>query len=399
MWERPRFFSLVSGLARAARETPDKVAIHYRVWHGTGASLRVDAWQSATYREFWQRVCTIAHGVATAGAAKGDVCLVMWLPPSQMDALALMFALLVKGLVIMWLDPRTMTFDGLLGNVEKVAPKVMIAGRLVKSVFRIVQVLRRRVRCIKLIVGPKLLQLKDAPPLLEHVPMELAEDDGGLVVFTTGSTGPPKAVRLTHRCLAAQLDAYQELAQGFELGGPGDLVACHSALNFNAFDLALGNTTVTLPDPANPKNIRPEFLVDIDTRFQAVLLTGSRVVFENLAAHGERVKSASFLASLRLGFAGGAPVSPLLHERVRKAIPSLKELFSAYGATEGLPLLIAGSRETWEREGYRARRRRRAGPRLSPRCAARAATGRHAILGRRRGARDARVGRRVGGCA
>ena len=354
-WERPRLCSLSAGLARAARTTPDKPAIHYRIWHGSGKSLRIDAWQSVSYGEFWKRIGVIAHGLTLSGVTKGDVCLVMWLPPSQMDALALMFALFLKGAVIMWLDPRTMTFEQLLSNIEKVGPRVMIAGTIVKTLFRAIQTLKRRVLCIKVVVGPRLLKLRDAPALSMDVPVEEANEDGGLIVFTTGSTGPPKAVRLTHRCFAAQLDAYQALASGLDLGKPGELVACHSALNFNAFDLALGNTTITLPDPANPRNIRPEFLMDIDSRFKAVMLTGSRVVFENLADYCERHQPQGFLSSLRLGFAGGAPVSPLLHQRVCRSIPSLKELYSAYGATEGLPLAIAGSHSTWDRPDFKKR--------------------------------------------
>jgi len=259
-------------------------------------------------------------------------------------------------LVIVWLDPRTMTLEQLLSNIEKVAPRVLIAGKLVSRLFKLFQVFRRRVLCIKLVIGPKWLHLANAP-ILPRVPLAQGDDSGGLVVFTTGSTGPPKAVRLTSKCLAAQLDAYQILAENLGLGGAGDLVACHAALNFNAFDLALGNTTVTLPDPANPKNIKPAFLVDIDVKFKPVILTGSRVVFENLALYCEKHSPANFLSALQLGFAGGAPVSPRLHERVCKAIPTLKELMSAYGATEGLPLTVSGSHMTWDRADFKRRSR------------------------------------------
>lgn len=353
-WTRPPLTPLIVGLETAAKLYPNKPAVHYRVWHpqGKNKEVKVEQWQSCTYSEFWNRVTTLADNVLKYGARPGDRALVFWIPPSQMDVLALMYALLKAGIVIVWLDPRAMSFGDILKNIESLAPRVLFADKIVRRVFRALQIFRGRLKSIKVVLGTK--EIKGTAPIPKNIelldgPQEL-DMEGGAIMYTTGSTGPPKAVRLTAECLAGQLDAYELAARDVGLGGPGEFVAMHTGMNFNALDLALGNTTVTLPDPANPGRISPAWIEEADRLFRPSVMTASRIVFENLAAASEarKDKSIPYMEHLRLGFAGGAPVTPSLHARMMEALPGLKEFYSAYGCTEGLPLMLSGWNQTYQ---------------------------------------------------
>ena len=292
------------------------------------------------------------YNVLKYGAKPGDRALVFWIPPSQMDVLALMFGLLKAGIVIVWLDPRTMSFSELLNNIELIAPRILFADPLVRRVFKTIQLVRGRLKSIRVVLGSK--ELNGSAKMLKlskrAEEQDYQDNEGGAIMFTTGSTGPPKAVRLTAHCLAGQVDAYELAAKKAGLGGPGEFIAVHTGMNFNALDLALGNTTITLPDPANPGRINPKWIEEVDAMFKPCVMTASRVVYENLAAASEARldKSSPYLANLRLAFSGGAPVTPMLHDRVCRALPNLTDIFSAYGCTEGLPLMLSGWRSTYQ---------------------------------------------------
>lgn len=280
--ERAALTDLIDGLELAVKRSPNKIALHYRIWHprGKGREVKVDPWQSCTYSQFWNRVSSIAENVLKYGAIPGDRALVFWIPPSQMDVLALMYGLLKAGVVIVWLDPRTMTLSQLLNNIELIGPRVLFADKIVRRIFRCFQIFRGRLKSIKVVLGTKEINGQSAIRTPSSPPPAKADldFDGGAIMFTTGSTGPPKAVRLTSKCLAGQLDAYEMAARQIGLE-PGNFVAVHTGMNFNALDLSLGNTTVTLPDPANPALINPKWIEEVDKLFAPAVITASRVVF------------------------------------------------------------------------------------------------------------------------
>src|SRR4051812_31670990 len=123
-WTREPLTPLLVGLEKAVQLFPEKVAIHYRIWHPQGRNkpVKVDKWRSCTYSEFGLRVSAICDNVLKYGAKPGDRAIVFWIPPSQMDVLALMFGLIKAGVVIVWLDPRTMKFSEILENIELIKP-------------------------------------------------------------------------------------------------------------------------------------------------------------------------------------------------------------------------------------------------------------------------------------
>jgi acyl-CoA synthetase (AMP-forming)/AMP-acid ligase II len=367
-WNRSQQTSIIYGLEHAAREWPNKVAIYYRDWKKPSKSETiawVGEWHSCTYQDFLKRVQHIGKSFIDSGAQPGkDSVLVLWLPPNQMEALALMFALMRQRLAIVWLDPRTMTLSQIISHVEFIAPRIVLATPGVSRMLRVVQTIGRRLRSLQIIVNPSKFDQQPATSSAAGEAAMLAAatttttpmhdeitDETALVVFTTGATGAPKPVRLTRRNLAAQADAYQRLAEIHGLGSAGSIIAVHAGMNFNALDLALGNTTICLPDPSNPGNIPPAWIVEIDHKFHPTVLTGSRIIWENLCKDAHVAKT---IQHLRLGFSGGAPCTPTLHHEVCEIIKCLDEFISVYGCTEGLPLAYSGSKTTWNAE-YEAR--------------------------------------------
>ncbi len=63
--------------------------------------------------------------------------------------------------------------------------------------------------------------------------------DPAAIIFTTGSTGPPKGVLYTHQMFCAQVDRLVE-HYGIEPGGVD--LACFPL--FGLFDAVMGTTTV-----------------------------------------------------------------------------------------------------------------------------------------------------------
>ncbi|MEN8165396.1 MAG: fatty acid CoA ligase family protein, partial [Acidobacteriota bacterium] len=173
-----------------------------------------------------------------------------------------------------------------------------------------------------------------------------AADEVAAVVFTSGSTGPPKGVVYRHGNFAAQIDALREV-YGF---GPGEVNLPTFPL-FALFDPALGMTTV-IPemDPTRPAKADPSKIIGPIKEYGVTTMFGSPALLDTVgrwgAAHGSK------LPTMRRVISAGAPVAPRVIERFASMMDEGGQIFTPYGATESLPVASIGSDEILSETRY-----------------------------------------------
>lgn len=157
-------------------------------------------------------------------------------------------------------------------------------------------------------------------------------DDEAALLFTSGSTGPPKAVVYRHSHFAAQIRALQ---RRFQLAAGEINVATFPP--FALFGPVLGMTTV-LPemDFTRPAAADPARLFALTNTCGANVMFASPALLDVLVAHG-RTHGTS-LPSVRLVLSAGAPVPAALAAAMRALLAPGGVVATPYGMTEALPV-------------------------------------------------------------
>ena len=166
-------------------------------------------------------------------------------------------------------------------------------------------------------------------------PASIAGGDTAVILYTSGTTGAPKGVTLTHGNLLANAEAVVRYLA---------LDARDSVLSILAFYYAYGASVLHTHLISGgcvvlaPNLLFPHLLMDTIARER---ITGFSGVPSTFALLLERVKLADYdLSSLRYMTQAGGAMSPVLIRRLRTALPHPR-LFVMYGQTE------ATSRLTW----------------------------------------------------
>lgn len=285
------------------------------------------------------------------GVGAGDRVMLMVRPSAEF--ICLTFALFKIGAPVVLIDPG-MGYKNLLGCIERVRPDVLIA--IPKAVL-FSRVFRKQFQSVKktFCCGFSLFNLlgrdirkggKQEGKSLEEI-FRPSEDDLAAIIFTTGSTGPPKGVRYEHSIFAAQL----RLIRDYYQIGDGDIDLPAFPL-FALFTTALGGCAV-IPDmdPTRPARVDPGKFVDAINRYNVTYSFGSPAIWNVVSRYC--VKQGIILKSVRKVLMAGAPVPWDLLQRVTRILPEDSEIFTPYGATESLPIASIRGREilagTWEK--------------------------------------------------
>ncbi|VAW33351.1 AMP-dependent synthetase/ligase in alkane synthesis cluster [hydrothermal vent metagenome] len=280
------------------------------------------------------------------GIRRGDRVMLMVRP--SMAFIGLTFALFALGAVVILIDPG-MGYKNLLRCIGSVAPEVFIGIPRAHIFKRLFPGPFRRVRC-NICVGRGLGLLGRQLPSPDQarydytvVPTRAA--DQAAIIFTTGSTGPPKGVVYEHRVFKAQLARIRKY-YGIQ---PADIDQPAFPL-FALFSIALGACAV-IPalDPSRPARVRPDKFIKTILEHKVTYSFGSpaiwRVIADFCAANNIK------LLSLKKILMAGAPVSGELIERMLAALPADGDIHIPYGATEALPIISISGREvvsqTW----------------------------------------------------
>lgn len=342
------FAHLGERLKHYAREMPDAVAIAVQLRRDRRGNA---IYRTRTFRELDARTDQLAAGLLASGATPG--MRVAILVPFGMDFIEIVFASLKAGIVSILIDPG-MGRGNVLACLEEAEPEGFVAVPLAHAVRTI---FASRFPKTKFLVtvgrrwfwgGVTLDQAQragaDASP-----PIGPAASDPAAIIFTTGSTGPPKGVLYEHRQFVRQTELIQER---FDIR-PGTAEVAGFPL-FALFDPGMGVTCV-LPkmDFTRPASIDPENFLAAAKDFSAAQSFGSPALWNAVSRYCEAKKKT--IPSLEQAFSAGAPVPSHVLVRLLAAMRPGAEIWTPYGATEALPVATISSKEVLGETAARSR--------------------------------------------
>ncbi|TNE86185.1 MAG: peptide synthase [Deltaproteobacteria bacterium] len=330
-------FATVADLLRErAAEHPDKPAMLFPAGRTGGKPT----WSPLSFGELDQLADRFAHGFASTGLKRGDRALVLVKPGA--DLYGTLFGLLRMGAIPVLLDPG-MGMKGVLACIEQIGARAVIAISPVHAVRCFV---RKPFKSMEIAItagrrwfwgGETLAALRDGAPSEPYPKQVFDASDEAAIIFTSGSTGPAKGVSLRHGAFSFQVEALQTM---LEVGADDVTVECFAA--FAIFDVAMGMTCV-IPDMnlSKPATAEPAKIVEAIEAYSPTLAFASPIVWVNLVRYCQAndVKLPSFRRLITVG----APIPPDLHRRFRELLSPGVQVFTPYGATEGLPVSLIGT--------------------------------------------------------
>ena len=325
-------------------DTLDQVALRQGERIGL---VEVKSGRNLTFAELSRRSSAYARYLADHGVRPGDRTMLMVRPSA--DFICLTFALFKLGAPVILIDPG-MGYANLLRCIEGVRPQAMIGipqamvfARLFRRPFASVE---RRFCCGSSagLFGPDIRRAIDdgADAFPCHIP---SDDDLAAIIFTTGSTGPPKGVRFEHSIFAAQLRLIREY-----YGITENDVDQPAFPLFALFSTALGARAI-IPDmdPTRPARVDPQKFIASIIQHQVSYSFGSPAIWNVVSRYC--INNSIILKSLKKVLMAGAPVPGDLLERVRAILPDGAVIHTPYGATESLPIVSIEGEEvlsqTW----------------------------------------------------
>ena len=331
-WNRDDFTNVASALSWQAHRQPNAVAIHYP----QSRVFRKPTYQSRTYRELDDLSNAYARGLTAYGIGPGVRTALMVTP--GLDFFALFFALFKAGAIPVLIDPG-IGMKPLKQCLAEAAPQAFI-GVTRAQVAR--KVLGWATESVELLVtaGPtlglggigleKLRKMGDAGT--GEMMHRVQPDDIAAILFTSGSTGPPKGVIYRHRHFSAQVEM---LRSAFGIT-PGE-VSLPTFPPFALFDPALGMTTIVPDmDPTRPAQADPAKLVDAIERFGVTNIFGSPALLDTLSRYC--VDQGIRLDSVTRVISAGAAVPVRTIRRMQQSLYRDADVHTPYGATECLPV-------------------------------------------------------------
>ncbi|MGW4092485.1 fatty acid CoA ligase family protein [Nocardia sp. NPDC004750] len=333
------YWQAIDRFRAVVRTDPTRVAVRYA--DGVGPD-GLPAYRHLTYRELDAWSDTIAQRLAASGVGTGTRTIVLVLPSPELYAI--MFGLLKIGAVAVVIDPgmgvrkmlrclRAVDAEAFIGIPQAHALRVLFR-RGFRTVHTVVTVGRRWFWR-----GESLRAWGRTPTGSMPVGRPATADDLLLIAFTTGSTGPAKAVQLTHGNLAAMVEQVH-VARG-EVAPEASLITLPLV---GVLDLLLGSRCVLPPlIPSKVGATDPAHVADAIERFGVSTMFASPAVLipllEYLRAHPTP------LASLESIYSGGAPVPDWCIAGLRAVLGEDAKVVAGYGSTEALPMSTIESRE------------------------------------------------------
>ena len=301
-------------------------------------------WQTQTWDQLRRRTDALAHGLRRVGVAKGDRVSVFVRP--GMDFPAAIFALFKLGASPVFIDPG-MGRAAALGCLSRTAPRGLLAVAPLHAASAVFRAAFQSVQ-VRVTVGAHTgwwgghtldavaaLGASDGP----FAPEALDPDAEAAVLFTSGSTGPAKGARYTHRIYASQTAFIQQM-YGIE---PGEVDVPGLSV-FGLFSIGMG-MTVAWPeiDPTRVSALNPAHLVQLIEEAGATSAFGGiaiwRPVLRWCQANGRT------LPSLRRVLSAGTAIPVWMHEGFRAVLAPGVQVHTPYGATESLPVASTGTDE------------------------------------------------------
>jgi len=333
-----KLLNIAAYLDLRASENPDQKAVIFPT------DTRVNgrrAYIHFTFEQLRKEVDRLAHGLTRAGVEKGMKTILAVTPGPEFVALT--FAMFKVGAIPVLIDPG-MGKENLFDCIKSVKPQAFIA--IPKA--HILRLLKPKLfEGLKVVVtvgsryfwgGWTLEEVREQGRKLgEFGCVSTSKDETAAIVFTTGSTGPPKGVVYFHEQMAGQV---QSIQKEYSIG-PGDV-------DFPIFPLfVLFSTAWGIPalipdmDPTKPAQADSMLLIEGIRDHGVTTSIGSPAVFRRIGSYCAKRKIQ--LPSVKRFLMVGAPVPPSVLRDFQSVLPA-GATYTPYGATEALPVCnISGS--------------------------------------------------------
>ncbi|MFD4367200.1 fatty acid CoA ligase family protein [Rhodococcus sp. NPDC058521] len=335
----PTYCGSIDRFRAFAGRNPERPA----VTHATGTDASgLPVYSDVTFSELDRWSDALAQQLAADGVRTGTRTIVLVTPGPELYAI--LFGLFKLGAVPVVIDPG-MGLRPMLRCLAATSPQAFIgvpAAHAVRVLFR------RTFRGVgtKVTVGrrwfwgghklAKWSRQLDGSALPEAV---AEEDDLLMIAFTTGSTGPAKAVEMSHGNLSAMVDQMETLSS--RLAPEASLVTLPM---FGVLDLFLGSRVILPPlIPSNVGSTDPAHVVDAINRFDVHTMFGSPAVLGPLLTYARAHNVV--MPSVQAIFSGGAPVPDHVIGGLREVLSDTAEVHAGYGSTEAIPMSSIESRE------------------------------------------------------
>ncbi len=305
--------------------------------------------RSVTFSELHRRSTGYAYYFRGQGINPGDRLMLMVTP--SIDFICLALACFKSGITVILIDPG-MGYKNLLRCIKGVKPEVLVGipkallfTKLFPGSFTS---LKKKYCCGHSfgVFGPDLR--KSAEFKKNNFPLFAPEaEDLAAIIFTTGSTGPPKGVQYEHSIFSAQL----RFIKNYYNIEPEDIDQPAFPL-FALFATALGACAI-IPDmdATKPAKVDARKFINSIEKYGVTYSFGSPAIWNVVSNYC--IKNSIVLNSVRKVLMAGAPVPYELLKRVQKILPPDGLIYTPYGATESLPIVSIESREviadTWKK--------------------------------------------------
>jgi acyl-coenzyme A synthetase/AMP-(fatty) acid ligase len=296
--------------------------------------------RTVSWRLLARRVDELAAGLTAHGVRPGDRVSV--LVPAGADLTAVLYACLRIGAVVVVADAglgvaalgravKGSRPDHLIGIENALVAARALGWPGQRFSARRLDAPVARALGVKASLG-QLAEAGRREPLLPAPP---SPDDLAAILFTSGSTGPPKGVAYTHGQLSALAAVLREQ---YDVTPGTGLVAGFAP--FALLGPALGATSVTPDmDVTAPATLTATAVADAVAAVDARIVFASPAALANVLATAHRLDAGhrAALSGVTTLLSAGAPLSAPLLERVAQLVPAA-EIHTPYGMTEGLLL-------------------------------------------------------------
>ncbi|MFD0363205.1 fatty acid CoA ligase family protein [Nocardia sp. GCM10030253] len=325
-----------------ARTEPDREAVIYPDGQNPDG---LPAYRHLTYRDLDNWSDAIAERLTAAGVTHGTRTIVLVLPSPELYAI--LFGLLKIGAVPVVIDPG-MGVRRMLRCLRAVDAEAFIGIPQAQALRVLFRRSFRRVRTTLTVGkrwfwgGPTLREWERKPTGVAPVRTRAAADDVLVIGFTTGSTGPAKAVELTHGNLASMVEQV-DAARG-HIAPDTSLITLPLV---GILDLLLGSRCVLPPlIPSKVGSTDPAHVVDAIAKFGVRTMFASPALLIPLLRYLE--EHAVELPTLGSIYSGGAPVPDWCIAGLRAVLREDALVYAGYGSTEALPMSTIESRELFD---------------------------------------------------
>ena len=291
-----------------------------------------------TWETFYRKSCRFANALAEKGIIKGDK--IVQLMTNCLEWLPIYFGILYTGA---WAVPLNFRFesDKILLCTNTAEAKVFIFGEeFIDRIEAVREELEIHVQ-LWIFTGPKTLcpdwaiqyeTFIEAAPGDDPPDVDIDIEDDAALYFTSGTTGTPKAVLLTHR----NLDHACRIEQAHHGQTHEDIFLCipplyHTGAKMHWMgSLLVGGKCILL------KGVKPEWIIEAVSEERCtiawLLVPWAHDIL--IAIENKEIDLSKFkLSQWRLMHAGAQPVPPSLIESWKKYFPD-QDYDTNYGLTE-----------------------------------------------------------------